>query len=114
MTKSYLLLLLSINILVVNIINAFNTQRHNPKAHQWIVQRTYHQDRITSIPVGLGCSDVRKAAHVSGQCVCPKDHVFHFDENERAVCIGEEAICKGMKDLILFCSRYIRMNGSIL
>ena len=97
MTK---LLLLSIHFLAA-VTNAFNTERHNPKSHQWIVQRTFHQDRITTIPIGLRCSDIRKSAQDSGSCVCPKDHVFHFDENERAVCIGEEAICKGMQNYYL-------------
>lgn len=93
-TTKLSLLFLSINILVT-LVNAFNTQHHNPTTNKWIVQRTYHHDRIITIPAGFHCSDIWKAADDSGDCVCPKDHVFHFDRNERAVCIGEGTICKG-------------------
>ena len=105
--RTELYLLLSIIILTgFDFTGAFNIHHQH---QQWIVQRTYHQDRIKSMPAGIQCSDIQNAVRVvtddagsTGDCVCPKDHVFHFDARERAVCIGEESICKGKKKKIFF------------
>ena len=113
--RTELYLLLSISILAgFGFTGAFNIHHQH---QQWIVQRTYHQDRIKSMPAGIQCSDIQNAVRVvtddagsTGDCVCPKDHVFHFDARERAVCIGEESICKG-KNISFFYFCYYDFNS---
>lgn len=64
---------------------------------KWLVQRTLHHDRIKHLPSDIRCSDIQNARidADSGDCVCPRDHVFHFMKNGIASCLSEQTICKG-------------------